>query len=196
MTSIFIPIEDYYTTGRSVIASGAAHFPGAASADGDIKLAEMSGPPTAGRVIDIEVGSRGLFVRAEITSAPAMAKVIDGVYRGLGVVASLDANGNAIIQRVALVDHPDAATLAKRSAPGWQCLYFQKGLTVQLNKSAPSRSNERVNPYEHIEIGGPNSREADERAIELIKFAKSGAPVQAKPGHRDFINWLAARSGR
>ena len=194
MTTIFIPIDDYYTNGRSVIVSGAAPFSGAVSADDDLTLAEMTGSPTAGRIIDIEVGSRGLFVRAEITSSPAMAKVIDGVYRGLGVVASLDANGNAVIQRVALVDHPDAAEFSK-SSPGWQCLYFAKGLTVNLNKSSPSHSNDRGNPYERLEVGD-GAHDANKKALELIKFAKSGSPAQAKLGHRDFVDWFASRSGR
>lgn len=192
MTAVFIPIQDFHATGRSIIASGAAQFDGAASTDRDLDLAEMSGPPTAGRVLNVEVGSRGLFVRAEITSGPAMEKVVQGVYAGFGVVTSLDANGDAVIQRVALVDHPDAATLAKRStsAPGWQCLYLQKGLTVTFNKSAPRRPNDQ-NPYEHIEIGGPNSQEADARAIELIRCAKAGTPKMVQ-GSADFFRWLAA----
>ena len=194
MTTIFIPIEDYYANGRSVIASGAAPFPGSVSADDDLKLAEMTGAPTAGRIIDIQVGSRGLFVRAEITSSPAMAKVIDGVYRGLGVVTSLDANGNAVIQRVALVDHPDAAVFAK-SSPGWQCLYFTKGLTVNLNKSAPSRSNDRGNPYNHLEVGD-GATEANKKAVELIKAVRAAPPLQAKPGHGGLISWLQNRACR
>jgi hypothetical protein len=193
MTAIFVPIEDFYTTGRSVIASGSAPFPGTVTADNDLKLAEMAGPPTAGRLTDIQVGRRGLFLRAEITSSPAMAKVADGVYRGFGVVASPDADGNAIIQRVALLDHPDA-TLAKSSAvaPSWQCLFVQKGLAIMLNKSRTNEAPNIAKNDERIEIGGPNSREADERAVEMIKAAKSGTPKKAS-GHR---NWLGRRAGR
>ncbi len=60
----------------------------------------------------------------------------------------------------------------------------------------PTTRRDDPNPYRHLEIGGPNTGAADERAIELIKAARAGTPVEAKPGHAGFFAWIQARAGR
>jgi hypothetical protein len=133
-------------------------------------LVEMMVGPSAGRVVKCEVGPKGLLVEAEITSAVAALKISERVYHGFGVIASMDSEGNAVIQRVALLDAPDVLGKTAK-APSWSSLRiderFQKMSLKQIERrriefGKAAESNGRV-----IDIN--KQREAAQPALEMLR---------------------------
>jgi hypothetical protein len=64
-------------------------------------------------LLSSRVWPAGLFVRATISDAVAVRKLRERVYCGFAVVTAHGADGEPVVERVALVDHPDA--LGKKS---------------------------------------------------------------------------------
>jgi len=71
----------------------------------DRAVAEMTAVEPVGSVADLKLLADGtLFCRARITAPNAILKVSEGVYRGFALVISRD----GLVERIALVDRPDA----------------------------------------------------------------------------------------
>jgi hypothetical protein len=205
-TTLFIPIAEVVTTGSGMIATGqvTTHDIEATPAAGTVT--EMAGQGKVGKILSCTVAGNVLKLAAEVWDAVAMSKLWERVYRGFALTMLPDGK----LLQCSLVDTPNALVLAKRGAATTLPLALDVSDVRAAISTTSSTTNTGVkkmatttphrgdqpNPYKHIEIGGPNSAEAEARAIELIQFAKSGAPVQVKPGHRDFFNWLQARASR
>lgn len=90
-------------------------------------VAEMTAMEPVGEVTELRGLGAGLFLRARIAAAMAVEKIKATVYRGVALV--IDRAGR--VERVALVDHPDA--LGKRAG-------FTAAAPLRLNQGAPTMS--------------------------------------------------------
>jgi hypothetical protein len=123
----FVPFGEIITAkAGGVIAFGLGKFE---DTGGRITLAspdvaEMNGAAPAGYVQRIQLGPAGLFVRAVIADPVAVKKLRERVYAGFAVVSSAGSDGVPVVERVALVDRPDA--LGKRSSVQSRELYLKK----------------------------------------------------------------------
>jgi hypothetical protein len=114
--TVFVEITSVLpAAGGGIMASGAAAIEkGHAFVLADTVLREMAGADPAGEVVSLDTSRGGAFVRARITDRVAAEKVRQGVYKGFGVWIAADDR----VERVALLDHPDAmAKGARREAP-------------------------------------------------------------------------------
>jgi hypothetical protein len=169
MSELYCPFIQTWPTGSSWMASGiAADFVAklSRSTPTTADLVEMMTGPRAGRVTKAEVGPSGLLIEAEVTSAVAALKISERVYHGFGIVATLDTEGNAVIQRVALLDAPDIIGKSAK-APPWSSLWIEERLKkMSLRSSLKKIETRRAAslPEKRIEFG--KAADADGRSID------------------------------
>ena len=194
MTTIFVPIDEVTTTGSGMIASGQVTVVDIDAAPATGAITEMARQGTVGKILSCIAKGNILKLAAEIWDAAAMAKLWEKVYRGFLVNILPDGR----LLQCSLVDHPNAL-VAKRGSGVIPLPIDIEGAKAIIS-TTPIGVQKMANTNKNLEDQrlniGDGAHDANAAAIELIKSAKSGAPVQSKPGHRDFINWLAARSGR
>lgn len=201
MTVLFLPIDEVVTTGSGLIVSGeitAEQIAGTAAPAG-AALTEMAGVAKVGKILSCLASGRFLKLAAEIWDRAAISKVIERVYSGLAL--NLLPDGKLL--GCALVDRPDALSMAKRGG-STSPLPLHLGdarLTISINQSEsiskmatiiPSTSDTE-NPFKAIKVG-TNEPAANARAIEMIKFSRAQLVQSTDRTGKDFFTWLQQRA--
>ena len=183
----FVAIENVVSAADGAVTiSGLGRFEDAGST---ITLAEpgvteMDGVNAAGYVQRITLGPAGLYVKAVIADAVAAQKLHQHVYCGLCVVSTAGSDGVPVIERVCLVDRPDA--LGKRSSVRSRELYLKKDFEMPRKMTLDEAENGLLTALAKVRSARHNQRSGDEAALAAIRKAHS-RPYREADGVMDLL---------
>jgi hypothetical protein len=203
MTALFVPFSEVRGTGSELLVEGSIPVAEAVSAAAVKAVTEMGLLSGVGELVRCRAIDGVLKVAARVWHKVAMSKVVERVYSGFALVCTPTADDELTVDRVALVDHPDA--LKKRLGGRHPMdLRVAKGVKIM---SLPSKMDKRGGPAPDrlVEIMRPRDltkgaaaergriQKSDHDALALIRAAQR---QPAATGDEAFIKWWGGRQGR